>query len=242
MFRVWFYSFWDKFGTLGAQLAIWREDVVEALRRLGGVAHLSQIYEVIREVRAEPLPRTTNAIVRRELEYNSSDAGAYQGRHDLFYSVEGIGSGVWGLRSTAQLSPKPFDFNGPSDEGRRNPKRSHTETYRVLRDTRLARALKDLNRNECQLCGESVSLKSGATYSEAHHIKPLGSPHHGPDISTNIIVLCPNHHVQCDYASISLSIGSLRIVEGHQIDQEFVDYHNELFSVVSPKNSTGVKV
>lgn len=79
-------------------MSLWRDDVVEALRSIGGVGHLSQIYEAVREVRQGPLPQNLKAIVRKELEYNSSDADAFQNKRDLFYSVEGIGNGVWGLR------------------------------------------------------------------------------------------------------------------------------------------------
>jgi len=44
------------------------------------------------------LPVNLEAIVRRELENNSSDAGAYAGRHDLFKTVHGLGNGFWALR------------------------------------------------------------------------------------------------------------------------------------------------
>lgn len=79
----------------------WREDVRKALEQLGGKAHLDDIYRYVRELRksrAATLPKSLTAIVRRELEYNSSDSESYQGRYDLFYSVQGIGNGVWGLR------------------------------------------------------------------------------------------------------------------------------------------------
>jgi hypothetical protein len=80
---------------------IWRDDVRKALEQLEGKAHLDEIYRRVRELRtsrAATLPQSLAAIVRRELEYNSSDSESYQGRHDLFYSVQGIGNGVWGLR------------------------------------------------------------------------------------------------------------------------------------------------
>lgn len=44
-------------------------------------------------------PAWTNA-VSREIQSHSTDAQSYvEGNDDLFYSVEGIGSGVWGLRN-----------------------------------------------------------------------------------------------------------------------------------------------
>jgi predicted restriction endonuclease len=68
----------------------------------------------------------------------------------------------------------------------------------------LARQLKLLYENRCQICGESITLPNGTRYSEAHHVRPLGRPHHGPDVAGNILVLCPNHHVMLDYGVIAL--------------------------------------
>lgn len=83
----------------------WRDDVREGLRRLGGSGHLKDLYHTVRSIRREngrTVPANLEAIVRRELEYNSSDAGSYQGKRDWFLSVEGIGSGVWALRDTSK--------------------------------------------------------------------------------------------------------------------------------------------
>ena len=48
----------------------------------------------------------------------------------------------------------------------------------------------------------------------------------GSDISSNIIVLCPNHHVQCDYGSIAIDLDSVRTDPLHRISSEFIDWHN----------------
>jgi hypothetical protein len=88
-----------KIGTI-----LWRQDVRESLKNLGGSGHLKDIYEqvrIIRRSKGRSVPANLDAIVRRELEYNSSDAGAYQGKRDWFKSVDGIGSGVWALREEA---------------------------------------------------------------------------------------------------------------------------------------------
>lgn len=80
---------------------LWRDDVRVALRQLGGDAFLSDIYKKVRQIRmaaGRRLPRSTDAIVRRELEYNSSDSESYTGNYDWFRSIDGIGGGRWGLR------------------------------------------------------------------------------------------------------------------------------------------------
>ena len=166
----------------------WREDVENALIGISGQGTLNAIYNEVKRTSRRKLPPSWQAIVRRELEYNSTDSESYQGRYDLFYSVDGIGNGVWGLRSALKSTPVPPDEVAP-------PERILVETYRILRDTELARKIKKLHKNECQLCGTTITLQDGTSYSEAHHICPLGTPHNGPDVAGNILVLCPNHHV-----------------------------------------------
>lgn len=106
------------------------------------------------------------------------------------------------------------------------PERELCSTYRILRDTLLARQVKQQHKYQCQVCGHTIELADGTRYAEAHHIRPLGQPHNGPDIIGNILCLCPNHHAELDYGAISLSLSSLRQVLAHPVDITFVDYHN----------------
>lgn len=119
-------------------------------------------------------------------------------------------------------TPEAHDFYEPE-----LTQRSEIKAYRILRDTRSARELKDLYDNQCQLCDEFLEIKLGKRYSEAHHIKPLGMPHNGPDIKANIIILCPNCHVLCDYGGIKLELDQIRKHHQHAIDKSFIDYHNQ---------------
>lgn len=118
--------------------------------------------------------------------------------------------------------PTAADMEAPEPS-----RRVEATIHRIVRDTALARRLKQLHANRCQICGESIGLHDGGTYSESHHIRPLGSPHDGPDIAENIVILCPNHHAQCDLGAIVLELEKLEVVPGHNIGSEFVDYHNE---------------
>lgn len=90
----------------GLTKMLWRQDVAGALRDLGGEAHLSEIYDRVRKRRLEggrSVPTELEAIVRRELENNSSDAGAYTGKRDWFRTVDGLGKGRWALKERAGL-------------------------------------------------------------------------------------------------------------------------------------------
>ena len=113
-----------------------------------------------------------------------------------------------------------------SDTRGTGPGRVATTIYRILRDTELARRVKVLHNYECQVCGHTIKLKDGSRCSEAHHIKPLGRPHRGLDISGNILCLCPNHHAECDHGAVRLSLSSLRSVDGHEVNSSYIDYHN----------------
>ena len=205
-------------------MATWLEDVVTALKNLGGVAKYSDIYEEVRKIRSGLLPESWQAIIRREIETASSDSEAYGNKRDLFFSVEGLGEGIWGLREFSN-TPKAFDKD-LTDLGSDETERYKIETYRILRDTELARKLKLLYNNKCQLCGLTIELKNG-TYSEAHHIKPLGKPYNGPDKLENIIVVCPNCHVKLDYGAIKIE--QLKECK-HNISQEYIDLHNQELS------------
>lgn len=99
-------------------------------------------------------------------------------------------------------------------------------TKRIVRDTPLARRVKKLHGNRCQLCGLTLLLFGGENYAEAHHIKPLGSVHQGPDVFENIICVCPNCHAQLDYGAIELNTATLHFIPEHSIGNEYISYHN----------------
>lgn len=201
-------------------MATWLEDTIQAFENLGGVSALGALYNEVKRIRSKPLPKTTEAMIRSIIETHSSDSQIFGG-NDVFYSIEGIGHGVWGLRKLILPTPRAPDITEPHEI-----ERIKLETYRILRDTALARSLKALYKNQCQICGSALRLADNSSYSEAHHIRPLGTPHNGLDISGNIIVLCPNHHVLCDYGAITLDINQLRLHPQHAISTELISYHN----------------
>ena len=117
-----------------------------------------------------------------------------------------------------QTTPIASDFNAPE-----SIERHLITTYRVLRDTALARRIKADNDYTCQLCGNRIMLSENTPYAEAHHVKPLGTPHNGPDHPGNIVCLCPNCHVKFDYGSIKINQDQFKTVL-----PEFIRYHNKI--------------
>ncbi|NIF06754.1 hypothetical protein F3J23_15005 [Chryseobacterium sp. Tr-659] len=122
------------------------------------------------------------------------------------------------------------------------PSRVQTVVTRIIRDTKLSRNIKSEHNWKCQVCGKSILLPNGFNYSEGHHLKPLGGEHQGPDISGNIIIVCPYHHTEFDYGSIAINpiTNLIEHIDPHNVfhhqqlaytrtdvDEEFIKYHYE---------------
>lgn len=115
-------------------------------------------------------------------------------------------------------TPKASDINEPSPSNR-----IETTTYRVLRDTVLSREVKIAQEFKCQLCTKTIQLRDGTFYAEAHHVKPLGKEHNGPDLKGNIICVCPTCHVLLDYGVIKLDPSQISTVS-----PVYIEYHNNI--------------
>ncbi len=198
----------------------WVDYIKAAFENLGGWATYDDLYAELKRIRHEDFTQSWKATVRNIVESHSSDSENWSpNRPDLFYSVNGLGSGVWGLRDFISKTPPAVDIE--------IPERIRQETYRILRDTELARSIKEIHEYKCQICSLSISLPNGKLYAEAHHIQPLGIPHNGPDVAENIICLCPNHHAMLDYGVIKLDLDKLVKKERHAISQTYISYHNK---------------
>lgn len=81
----------------------WVQDIIQALKNLGGQATLAEIYEEVRAIRTRPLPENFKAIIRERIEAHSSDSAYFKGK-DYFKK---IGKGVWALRDFEGQFPVP---------------------------------------------------------------------------------------------------------------------------------------
>ncbi len=122
------------------------------------------------------------------------------------------------------------------DHGVRDKKRKLGTVLRIVRDTKIAIALKKLYNYECQVCGIAIKTKGGF-YAEGAHIKPLGIPHDGDDSIANILCLCPNHHVMFDKGTFSITddleligevSGRLISLPNHLINRSNLKYHRDI--------------
>ena len=118
--------------------------------------------------------------------------------------------------------------------GNEELRRTSTRTLRIVRDTKLSKGIKTLYNYTCQVCGIRIS-EGTIGYAEAAHIRPLGSYHKGFDVPSNIICLCPNHHVLFDLGSFGVAAdyvlldlpGQLRIHGAHPLSLEQLAYHRQ---------------
>jgi len=117
------------------------------------------------------------------------------------------------------------------------PAKFKSTTIRFIRDTQKSAALKKLYDDKCQICEYTISIADSQQYSEVHHVWPLGEG--GIDDFDNMIVLCPNHHAEFDYATIGFhdidysviidkngtTVGKMRFRREHSLDSSNVEYH-----------------
>ncbi|GAA2423729.1 HNH endonuclease [Streptomyces macrosporus] len=193
-----------------------------ALDKLNPVGGLT---EQVAELLSDPLVRAQAIAVLRETHLSDID------QHALLERL--------GLQGYESASGVPDDDADRDTETHPAPRHA-TTVSRIVRDTALTRRVKELHDNRCQVCGLRLRTRFGA-YSEAAHIRGLGRPHHGPDSLSNLLVLCPNHHVQFDTLAIYIDtehtvrmtsdnsrIGELRRIPDHRIDEEHLRYHRGL--------------
>jgi hypothetical protein len=190
--------------------------IVQAFAALGGIASYAELYKYLEENSPAPLPKHWKDSVRGRIEENSSDSRAFKGKQDLFYAVHGLGNGVWGLKTLQSKSVIAIDVEDPNEiqkigEGNLEPYKVETEITRIIRDTIMTKQLKTIYQYKCQICDKAIFLHQ-RLYAEAHHLRPLGGIHRGTDDAGNILIVCPNHHVEFDYGAIAVHPVEMTIV------------------------------
>jgi len=166
-------------------------------------------------------------------------------RYDGLYFVDEFweetgrsGYKVWRYRLQKNLIASQPALK-PGAEPPTRVERRQVTTTRIVRDTQLSIRVKQIYDYCCQVCGIRLDTPAGP-YAEGAHIKPLGVPHDGPDHGSNILCLCPNHHVLFDDGAIALTdelevLGldmRRKLTTKHEINFEYIRYHREHFGVL----------
>ncbi|MCO4698002.1 hypothetical protein LRR80_04071 [Streptomyces sp. RO-S4] len=130
------------------------------------------------------------------------------------------------------------------------PRRDATRSV-IVRDEALARKVKELENDRCQICDTTLRYLN-RPYSQAAHIRGLGRPHSGPDELQNLLCLCANCHVLFDGLEIYVdSDGLVRGTRGgrdarplrrdprHPMDEAYFRYHRTLCTLNARKPGVG---
>jgi putative restriction endonuclease len=166
---------------------------------------------------------------------------------DHWHKVGKDGYLIWRFRLVTLESADPPPEVEPVATG--PAARSVAIIQRLVRSTAVANAVKQLHDYRCQVCGLRLETPAGP-YVEAAHIRALGRPHNGPDVSSNVLCLCPNHHVLFDAGSLTIdpdgnirettsgvALGSLRRIPSHSIDQGHLAYHREIHVAIDCRDA-----
>jgi putative restriction endonuclease len=175
-------------------------------------------------------------------------------RYDGLYYVESYwkeqghsGFDIWRYRLVESPPTDPVT-NPPPERApaqRSAPTSSTEQSYstvqRIVRNTAVTEWVKELYDFTCQVCDMRLETPAGP-FAEGAHVRPMGRPHNGPDSVTNVLCLCPNHHVLFDRGVFGISetgevldrdtggrIAVLTVRDGHDLDPAQLRYHWSLF-------------
>ena len=179
----------------------YKEKIVEALKILGGHAYLKDIYAVFEDIAYDDvLPKSYKAIIRATLEHNSSDSTVYDGQEDLFYSVDGIGNGHWGLRDLSSIHE--IELTQEDDEFSEGKILLKKHLSRERNPQLISKAKRNFlqkhGRLFCEVCGFDFAKtygEIGENFIEAHHIRPVSQMTDGEKTKLeDIVMVCSNCH------------------------------------------------
>src|SRR5262249_60019601 len=123
--------------------------------------------------------------------------------------------------------------------------RAETTVQRLVRNSEVSLRVKRFHDWTCQVCGIRIAIPADA-YAEGAHIRPLGRPHDGPDVESNVLCLCPNDHVRFEFGALVIGddlgitdtetgqrVGLLRTVRNHHVDVAHLAYHRQRFDLIT---------
>ena len=184
------------------------DQIVDAMNALGGHSSYEDLYTKLLELYPDCADnckdiKTWKATVRGTIERYSSDSECYKGKcDDLFYSIEGIGKGCWGLRNPI-LTEEHVDISNDDEgfvEGKEILKKHIIRERNHYIKTKAINKFKVLHNGKvyCEICGfnfEDKYGKIGENFIEVHHTKPVSEMKEGEKTKIeDLALLCSNCH------------------------------------------------
>jgi len=129
-------------------------------------------------------------------------------------------------------------LDGKINPDSKPPERNDQRRGGYKRDYSIPEAIKVIYENKCQICQIILESPTGLI-SVGAHIQGLGDL--GPDIKSNMLCLCPNHHAQFDAFSFYVEPSTFEIkalkgfeekklIINHKIDKKFFLYHKNKYA------------
>ncbi|MFC7228684.1 HNH endonuclease [Salinirubellus salinus] len=211
------------------------------------VIRLSEVYDAVLPASREAFPDNHNQRAKiRQILQQLRDRGEVDFLDDGKYTLDGLdeaklsGESKAAVEEASQRSETADRVRQQSGGGASSePARTQRIVDELVRDPSLVADLKALYDCTCQLCGARRKQGPDTRYAECHHVKPLGDPHRGPDTRPNLLVLCPDHHVDFDYGMVRVDPRSLAVDHAydssvhaeletrHEVGERFLTYHND---------------
>ncbi|MFP9128863.1 HNH endonuclease [Niallia sp. BSM11] len=184
----------------------WLEEVITALKQLGGRGTLSDIYITVKERDQINLSIYTDwkAQIRRHIYLNSSDTDIFKGfsgnEGDIFYFIEG--KGIWGLRD---FVPSGYNVELTEDDtGFVEGKKMLRQHIYKERNPKVIRLAKDKFKKEhngrlfCEICKFDffkIYGEIGEEFIEGQHTIPVSEYKEGQITRVeDIAIVCSNCH------------------------------------------------
>jgi len=173
-------------------------------------------------------------------EYSPKKGYMYAGLYTVVDAWQETGKSGFEICRVRLLSIDGREASLASDEKTLSDKKGSKQrvistVLRLVRDTQISNEVKQLYKYSCQVCDLAIETKTGF-YAEGAHIKPVGKPHNGDDSASNLLCLCPNHHVMFDkgmfsimddYSLVGCVSGQLNVKAAHDIASSNLKYHRE---------------
>jgi hypothetical protein len=195
----------------------WIHTLVDAYNAIGGQAAYVDVYPIVEKLRkARNLSWTTEAkaTIRRTVEDHASASANFRGR-PVFYSVSGLGTGVWGLlpEYLPPMPTEPLSANSAYQEGIEGIFREY-QYLRRSRNPRLIEERKRLDNFKCQACAVKIETGPEKFVIDVHHLNPLSAEKDVVITSVNdLVCLCPNcHRIAHSNSNKPLSIDQVKAV------------------------------
>ena len=180
----------------------WLDDIITALNQLGGEANYEDLYPAIEKLRVKRnknLYTSFKAVVRRTIQEHSKETKSFK-YFDVFYSVNGLGKGRWGLLPNYRTEQKNTHSHHKNktytayQEGLEGIAKEATY-IKKSRNPRLVEERKKIDNYTCQACGYFQSTGTNRYVIDVHHKKPIGNLEEAAVTSIDdVVCLCPNCH------------------------------------------------